>query len=103
MNLLASVALSVALNETDARKVAALVQRVVDAEAEVVRLAALFQQTHGVHHDWVATGARLQAEVERLREALARTRSHVIQADVALADALATTSAPSPPAGKVEP
>lgn len=45
MNLLASIALSVALNEADARKVAALMQRAVDAEAEVERLRAFIERT----------------------------------------------------------
>lgn len=37
---------------------------------EVERLEALFQQTHGVHHSWVAEGQRLRGEVERLRSGL---------------------------------
>ena len=33
--------------------------------AEVARLEALFQQTHGVHHDWVAQAEKLRQACER--------------------------------------
>lgn len=43
------------------------------ARAEVARLEALFQQTHGVHHSWVAKAQ----EADRLRAVLADTPENV--------------------------
>ncbi len=40
--------------------------------AEVERLEALFQQTHGVHHSWVAKGVKAEAERDELRGLLER-------------------------------
>ncbi len=47
-----------------------LLDRIAELEAENARLEALFQQTHGVHHSWVAEGRRLEAENASLRERL---------------------------------
>lgn len=47
-----------------------LANELAACKAEVERLEALFQQTHGMHHSWVDVAKRLEAEVEQLREAL---------------------------------
>lgn len=42
-------------------------ERIAELEAENEQLEALFQQTHGVRHDWVDRGMRLQRERDEAR------------------------------------
>lgn len=48
--------------------------------AEVERLAALFQQTHGVHHGWVAECERLRRESEWARNMLQEAEDALLEA-----------------------
>ena len=51
----------------------AALAKLLDAEAEAVRLEALFQATHGVHPSWVAGHERLRAALQEVDRLLAES------------------------------
>lgn len=44
--------------------------RVTQLDEEIARLSAMYQQTHGVHHSWVADDYKLRARLAQLESAL---------------------------------